>query len=747
MNENKQDPFMMFAKIDKLKESMKMKDIEKELKSTETFLNINDYRHISKTNILNNLKIKQINMIFSGIFSTVYSVLLTQDKTLILKCTNLREFSREADRKAAENEYLILHNFHHNMLVKVISREIAVDNSQYELLMENGGDNLWNIKHNREPRIDKHQIKFSEKEIKRWLGECICIGSFFEDHNIYYGDFKTGNFLIDPQTKKLHLCDFGTSIYFPNKKDFEKDYNHEELVKKLKGMSELYAPPEFLNAYYYNSHYFQKIDVYMMGIMFYELITLKSNSKLASIAHKRGNSKSYYSDFLKLLLSDLQTFGLKESLAALLYSMLQQNPSDRPSFNYLHECFQNVAYGDLVQKLRLNHNYQMNIEVDDQFQDLILIDDDKLVHTDKIRDKEINPQLEADFSKTNILSKNMLVGPFHTNLLYNNGGTRVYKLKTLANKEYVVKQICMQENDDKIQDEFSIQKELNHENVVQAIDLVFSPKRNWAEMLIEYGGVSLAEKLEDFHALPVDIILKYFSQCVAGLRHIESRGIFHGDLKPSNIVINPQDIAKIVDFGTSIRLTASQLISTSYEVYRKLKGWTPVYMPPEILQRLYHPSIFEKVDIYNFGMTFYQMLFRVSNHTLLEEMNLKRENADFHINFEDQIKKKYFKTDEHTKKFIPILAACLRREFKTRPTFKTVLSIMNDYNELTPSDIIHRLSSNLNIPTDRFYNPTQPLYVTKPISISGTPNAHRILRDDIPVIVTKKQHIQKRNCC
>ena len=707
----------MFAKIFELKESLNDKPkILEYNKPISSFLATQSYKEKSKTNILNNLQIKQLSMIFSGIFSTVYSVILPQ-KTLILKCISINELTRIEDRKAAENEYLILQNFEHIGVVKVLAGEMAYDNSQFEILMEYGGENMWKIKNSQGSEKKGTRAKFQEEEIERWFAECIDIGSFLESTNLYYGDFKTGNLLLNPKTNNLQLCDFGTCLYFPNKANFVKSYNNLKFIELIKGnrVSSLYAPPEVLQISNYN--YLPKIDVYMMGMMFYELITLKSNPKLAAIAHKREDQNTDYNKFLNMFVSEMQIFGIKENLVSILYSMLQSNLIDRPSFSYLQECIRKGQYEDFLIKLRLNHDFNIPIEVEDPFQDRILINKYNAPNTGEMK---LSPRFQAgsydqaDFSKTHILTINGILGPFQTDLLYNNKGTRVYRVSDFEGKNYVVKQLCMQEIDDrKVEEEFSNQNTLNHKNVVQALDLRFSPANNWAEMLIEYGGIPLSDMMENFHALPVETILKYFSQCVAGMRHIESKGIFHGDLKPSNIVISSNDVAKIIDFGASIRLTASQLVATSYEVYSKLKAWTQEYMPPEILKGSKHSSIFEKVDIYNFGMTFYQLLFRISHRTLTEEKNLKCDKADFHITFEENIQKKKFKTEEHTMKFIPILSACLRRESKKRPTFKTLLFIMTHYTSFDSKDIKKILCSNKNFPTSLYYDPSQEVFSDK----------------------------------
>lgn len=116
-------------------------------------------------------------------------------------------------------------------------------------------------------------------------------------------------------------------------------------------------------------------------------------------------------------------------------------------------------------------------------------------------------------------------------------------------------------------------------------------------------GGSLFEKLNrsEKHKLDFGTAINYAVQLCRGLHFIQDKGhILHLDIKPANILIDPQDIVKISDFGISqpSPLLARENVSTRI-------GGTPEYMSPEQLKGE-HVDVWS--DIYSFGLVFYEML-------------------------------------------------------------------------------------------------------------------------------------------
>src|SRR5256885_17260944 len=49
--------------------------------------------------------------------------------------------------------------------------------------------------------------------------------------------------------------------------------------------------------------------------------------------------------------------------------------------------------------------------------------------------------------------------------------------------------------------------------------------------------------------LPIESVLRYGVQIAAALTHSHNRNIIHRDLKSSNIVVTPDGLVKVLDFG------------------------------------------------------------------------------------------------------------------------------------------------------------------------------------------------------
>lgn len=103
---------------------------------------------------------------------------------------------------------------------------------------------------------------------------------------------------------------------------------------------------------------------------------------------------------------------------------------------------------------------------------------------------------------------------------------------------------------------------LNHPNIVQVYDVL--EHLDHTIIIMEYvSGETLKSYLKNQHPderCKLDILIGI----TQALCHAHSRGVFHCDLKSSNVVISYQNEVKLLDFGISVNLASSQQSSVNY---------------------------------------------------------------------------------------------------------------------------------------------------------------------------------------
>jgi len=111
---------------------------------------------------------------------------------------------------------------------------------------------------------------------------------------------------------------------------------------------------------------------------------------------------------------------------------------------------------------------------------------------------------------------------------------------------------------------------------------------------------SIREKRQEKGALSVERAVHIFLQVLEGIGFAHKYHIVHGDIKPSNILLDQQGRVKVVDFGLSFMLASGEKIKGE-----KLPGGTLQLMAPEMLL---NEGVDLRSDIYSLGVTFFFML-------------------------------------------------------------------------------------------------------------------------------------------
>lgn len=144
---------------------------------------------------------------------------------------------------------------------------------------------------------------------------------------------------------------------------------------------------------------------------------------------------------------------------------------------------------------------------------------------------------------------------------------------------------------------------LDHVNVVRAFDV--DCDRNLYYFVMEYvEGPTLQQLVEKKGPLAYEYAADYIRQACTGLQHAHDYGLVHRDIKPGNLLLNPQGVVKILDLGM-VRLTHSEVRSITIQFNESMLG-TADYLAPE--QALDSHNVDNRADLYAMGCTLYFLL-------------------------------------------------------------------------------------------------------------------------------------------
>lgn len=136
---------------------------------------------------------------------------------------------------------------------------------------------------------------------------------------------------------------------------------------------------------------------------------------------------------------------------------------------------------------------------------------------------------------------------------------------------------------------------LHHPNVVQVFDIVDDGESPC--LIMEYvPSRSLHQLVHERGALPYAEVAGIGAQVAAGLAAAHAAGVVHRDVKPGNVLITDEGVAKVSDFGISHAFDDVTVTSTGILV------GTPAYLAPEVVRGA-APGF--AADVYSLGATLY----------------------------------------------------------------------------------------------------------------------------------------------
>jgi eukaryotic-like serine/threonine-protein kinase len=143
--------------------------------------------------------------------------------------------------------------------------------------------------------------------------------------------------------------------------------------------------------------------------------------------------------------------------------------------------------------------------------------------------------------------------------------------------------------------------QLNHPNIVQAFDVGKAGDYHYFVMEFVDGRTvydDIVKHKRYSEAEAIDLAI----QTAEALQHAHERGLIHRDVKPKNIMINRDNVAKLADMGLARAISDKE----AAEAEAGKAFGTPYYISPEQIRG--EKAIGPPADIYSLGATLYHMV-------------------------------------------------------------------------------------------------------------------------------------------
>jgi serine/threonine protein kinase len=152
----------------------------------------------------------------------------------------------------------------------------------------------------------------------------------------------------------------------------------------------------------------------------------------------------------------------------------------------------------------------------------------------------------------------------------------------------------------RFEQEFRAASLIDHPNVVKAIEYCGSVPTPF--LVMEYvDGESLGDKVDREGPLPEDLAIHIIAQVCEGLHRAHKQGLIHRDVKPDNILVTADHVAKLTDLGLV------KDIEGELNLTKTGKGLgTPHFMAPEQFRNAKNADV--RCDVYSLGATLYMLV-------------------------------------------------------------------------------------------------------------------------------------------
>lgn len=208
-----------------------------------------------------------------------------------------------------------------------------------------------------------------------------------------------------------------------------------------------------------------------------------------------------------------------------------------------------------------------------------------------------NPPLRPTLNKDRKLEVGRIIGNYRiTDEISEQGGFgRTFKAEHLLLGGIVCIKDCSFVDEkfyDRMVQEANAIWDLRHYALPTMRDLIRLEDGSFVLVMSFIPGRTIYDIVDNSGPLDAETVAWIAERLLNALSYIHRHGVIHGDIKPQNIIIQPEShMAVLVDFGLAIVKPSAST---------KSKGYTELFAPPEEIERL--PLVPES-DLYSLGMT------------------------------------------------------------------------------------------------------------------------------------------------
>jgi len=196
-------------------------------------------------------------------------------------------------------------------------------------------------------------------------------------------------------------------------------------------------------------------------------------------------------------------------------------------------------------------------------------------------------------------------------------------------------------------------------------EAILDAANRWKEETDQYHQLSATSSMNSTDDYLIGVVM-LGRQMAGALVQAHGRGIVHGDLKPSNVVLSTDAMAVIVDFN----------LSKDPDAQRVLTGGTLPYMPPEQMRALREKDkkfeIAESCDVYSLAAMLYELSHGSLPFGTPESKGTPDENLRHYLDVHERIAKEQQPALATHSQFDRLLWRCLDINPASRPSMAEV---------------------------------------------------------------------------